>query len=78
MKRKDLKAGEWYRIPSIHTDIFLANGHYVVSNGSRYFPDFRERGPREGMSNELIGGGVKVTPCAPPEWFSEVWERREG
>jgi len=64
MKRKDLKPGDWYMRREYNAQPYLVGPYiagYVTSD------DFEFASPPD----------EDVELCDPPEWFSEVWVRRE-
>jgi hypothetical protein len=71
MKRKDLKPGEWYLNDRPMDGPAVAIAALGTVKGE--YLDMRED-----SGSVWAHPDDDVTPCDPPEWFSEMWVRREG
>jgi hypothetical protein len=79
MKRKDLKAGEWYletynQPPLVGERRVMATAEKDIMGHCVYFTDLEFVDAMAVHVDKYENDDV--TPCDPPEWFSEVWVRR--
>ena len=79
VKRSDLKAGEFYSVGDTNL-VFMTFSATRCSLGNFVDVQYVDKRDRYGehVSLTAVHPDDMVTVCDPPDWFSEVWERRRS